>query len=113
VSQDVQPASVGCRMELSSQTHDLVLRYIPAAVLGMQRLTNRVRRFPQDSQLPLTLANFLHIHPNVSLGDIYKRATWTELKQRAFTNQVADSSTDSLFNTYAKAINNQIGRAHV
>src|SRR5699024_11801639 len=70
--------------------------------------TNLVRRFPQDSQLPLTLANFLHINPNVSLGDIYKRATWTELKQRAFINQVADSSTDSLFNTYAKAINNRL-----
>src|SRR5699024_6099776 len=108
ISQGFPHAPLGCRIELSKQTQDLVLRNIRAALLNMQRLTNLVRRFPQDSQLPLTLANFLHINPNVSLGDIYKRATWTELKQRAFINQVADSSTDSLFNTYAKAINNRL-----
>ena len=32
-----------------------------------------IRRFSQDCDLPLTLANFLKFYPHISLEEIYKR----------------------------------------
>lgn len=108
IQQDFPHAPLGCRIELSKQTQAMVLTNIRKATFNTQRLVSLIRRFSHDSQLPLTLANFLHINPNITLADIYKRGSWTELKQRALSSKVEENPALDLFKRYAKAINNRL-----
>ncbi len=72
-------APLGCRIELSKQTQEMVLRNIRQATLNKQRLVGLIRNFPQHSNLKLTLANFIKVNPQVELEDIYKKYSWNEL----------------------------------
>ncbi|MEQ3528506.1 DUF3427 domain-containing protein [Pseudoalteromonas sp. XMcav11-Q] len=72
-------APLGCRIELSKQTQEMVLRNIKKATLNRQRLIGLIRNFPQHSTLELNLANFIKVNPQVKLEDIYKKFSWSEL----------------------------------
>ncbi len=70
---------LGCRIELSKQTQEVVLRNIKQATLNKQRLLGLIRSFQQHSTLEITLANFIKVYPYVELEDIYKKCCWSEL----------------------------------
>lgn len=56
-------APLGCRIELTKKTQEMVLSNIRQATLTMKRLVSLVRQFPQHSTQPLTLKNFITHHP--------------------------------------------------
>src|SRR5699024_10287250 len=70
ISQGFPHAPLGCRIELSERTQDIVLKNIKAAIINVNRLLSLIRRFPQESNRPLTLTNFLQLNPQVQLADI-------------------------------------------
>ncbi|MDN3652348.1 DUF3427 domain-containing protein [Thalassotalea ponticola] len=72
-------APLGCRIELSKQTQDVVLRNIRNATLSRQRLVGLARSFSRDSTLDFNLANFIKVYPQVEIEALYKRLSWTEL----------------------------------
>ncbi|AWB66935.1 DUF3427 domain-containing protein [Saccharobesus litoralis] len=72
-------APLGCRIELSKQTQDVVLRNIRNATLSKQRLIGLARSFSRDSTLEFNLANFIKVYPQVEVEALYKRFSWTEL----------------------------------
>ncbi|WP_394202348.1 DUF3427 domain-containing protein [Shewanella waksmanii] len=72
-------APLGCRIELSKQTQEVVLRNIRQATLNKQRLIGLIRNFPEHSTLEMTLANFIRVNPQVELEDIYRKFSWCEL----------------------------------
>lgn len=72
-------APLGCRIELTKQTQQMILNNIRQATLNKQRLIGLIRNFNFQSNLELTLSNFLKINPQVDLEDIYKKHSWLEL----------------------------------
>lgn len=72
-------APLGCRIELSKQTQDVVLRSIRNATLSKQRLIGLTHSFSRDSTLEMNLANFIKVYPQVEVEALYKRLSWTEL----------------------------------
>lgn len=89
IKQDFPHAPLGCRIELTKQTQEMVLRNIRQAVLTAKRLQTMIRQFSMNSDLPLTLSNFLRLNPQVDIHDLYKRDAWTNLVNKAFDNDVA------------------------
>ncbi len=98
-------APLGCRIELTKKTQEMVLSNIRQATLTMKRLVSLVRQFPQHSTQPLTLKNFITHHPHIDLNELYKRGSWAELVSKAKDEDVAD---DSSFKLAKKAIYNRI-----
>jgi len=72
VKQGFPHLPLGCRIELQEKTQAMILKNISQATLNKNRLISLIINFPHATHLPLTLSNFLHIHPNISLEDIYK-----------------------------------------
>ena len=108
ISQGFPHAPLGCRIELSKRTQEMVLRHIRQATFNLNRLVGMIRKFSSDSSLPLTLANFLKIHPNLQLEDIYKRGSWSSLVAQAYPEQKQPSADDPLFKVYGSAIKNKL-----
>ncbi len=65
IKQSFPHAPLGCRIELSKRNQEMVLQNIRQATLNLNRLLGLIRQFPQHTHLPLTLANFLKIHPHI------------------------------------------------
>ena len=63
---------LGCSITLNKQAKEVILNNIKKAILNKRSLLNRVRNFANHTSLPLTLTNFLRIHPQISLDDIFK-----------------------------------------
>lgn len=108
ITQGFPHAPLGCRIELSKRTEEMVLSHIRQATVNLSRLIGMIRKFSSDSSLPLTLPNFLKIHPNLKLEDIYKRGNWTRLVALADANQVMESADKTLPNVYERAIRNRL-----
>ncbi|MGL5250272.1 MAG: DUF3427 domain-containing protein, partial [Enterovibrio sp.] len=98
---------LGCRIELTRRTQEMVLSNIRQASLTLKRLVAMIRQFPQHSTLPLTLHNFLTHHPDIDLHELYKRGCWLELVEQAQGNQ-SDMPDHAQLNTVKKAIYNRI-----
>ncbi|MGM0953374.1 MAG: DUF3427 domain-containing protein [Pseudomonadota bacterium] len=98
-------APLGCRIELTKKTQEMVLSNIRQATLTMKRLVSLILQFPQHSTQPLTLKNFITHHPYIDLNELYKRGSWAELVSKAKDQHVAD---DSPFKLAKKAIYNRI-----
>ncbi|MCG7199248.1 DUF3427 domain-containing protein [Marinobacter pelagius] len=98
-------APLGCRIELTKKTQEMVLTNIRQATLTLKRLVSLVRQFPQHSTQPLTLKNFLTQHPHIDLNELYKRGSWSELVSRAKDEEVDD---ESRFKLAKKGIFNRI-----
>ena len=98
-------APLGCRIELTKKTQEMVLSNIRQATLTMKRLVSLVRQFPQHSTQALTLKNFITHHPHIDLNELYKRGSWAELVSKAKDEDVVD---DSPFKLAKKAIYNRI-----
>ena len=108
IKQGFPHAPLGCRIELTKRTQEMVLSNIRQATVNLNRLVGLIRKFSTDSSLPLTLPNFLKMHPNLSLEDIYKRGSWTYLVAKAFPERRITSAGDELIKIYERAINNKL-----
>ena len=97
-------APPGCRIELSKRTQEMVLSNIRQASLTASRLINMIRQFQHDSDLLLTLANFLKMNPHIELEELYKRDSWNNLVAKANDNEVREPASDTLIKTYKRAI---------
>lgn len=101
-------APLGCRIELSKQTQEMVLRNIRQASLTLNRLVSMIRQYPQHSTMPLTLSNFLIQYPHIDLNEIYKHGSWWQLVQQA-KNEINENGADeTLLKSLKKAIYNRI-----
>ncbi|WP_321408119.1 DUF3427 domain-containing protein [Tolumonas auensis] len=107
IKQGFPHAPLGCRIELSKRNQEMVLQNIRQATLNLNRLLGLIRQFPQHTHLPLTLANFLKIHPHIGLEDIYKRGCWTDLVDKA-THRETSEQHKQLTSAFERAINTRL-----
>ncbi|PMN95104.1 DUF3427 domain-containing protein [Enterovibrio norvegicus] len=105
VKQGFPHAPLGCRIELTKRTQEMVLDNIRLATLTQSRLLTLIRQFPQHSSLALTLKNFLVHHPHIDLNEVYKKGSWTELVNKASGNNVVDEPSVKMVK---KAVLNRI-----
>ncbi|WP_461606528.1 DEAD/DEAH box helicase family protein, partial [Aeromonas rivipollensis] len=108
IKQGFPHAPLGCRIELSKQTQELILNNIRQATLNTARLIGLIRRFSQDCDLPLTLANFLRFYPHITLEEVYKRGNWSALVKQAHNHTVSEFTDDKLHTLYTRAINTRL-----
>ncbi|WP_151670174.1 DUF3427 domain-containing protein [Nitrincola schmidtii] len=108
IKQGFPHVPLGCRIELSKRTQEMVLSNIRQASLTLKRLVSMIRQYPQHSLLPLTLSNFLTLNPDIDLNELYKRGCWSDLVQQA-QDHINDNAIDaSLLKMFKKAIHNRI-----
>jgi len=112
VKQDFPHLPLGCRIELQEKTQAMILKNINQATLNKSKLINLIINFPHATHLPLTLTNFLHIHPNISLEDIYKVKIgkfggWTTLLAASKGAEIIEDEKE-LYTAYYRAINNRL-----
>ena len=98
-------APLGCRIELTKKTQEMVLSNIKEATLTMKRLVSLIRQFSQHSTQSLTLKNFITHHPHIDLNVLYRRGSWLELVNKAKGVEVTDELS---FKLVKKAIYNRI-----
>lgn len=115
---------LGCRIELQEQTQNMILKNISQATLNKNKLISLINNFAHVTTLPLTLINFLHIYPHITLEDIYKVKVgkfggWTTLVNAAKANGQAaerksgiesekEAEENALYTAYYRAINNRL-----
>ncbi|WP_339719520.1 DUF3427 domain-containing protein [Marinomonas primoryensis] len=104
VKQGFPQAPLGCRIELTKRTQEMVLQNIRQASVNRSRLLGMIRQFEQYSTLDLSLANFLKMHSQLSLEDIYKKDSWSTLVNEANVSQVQEPENTELHMIYKRAI---------
>ena len=104
VKQGFPQAPLGCRIELTKRTQEMVLQNIRQASVSRSRLLGMIRQFEQYSTLDLSLANFLKMHSQLSLEDIYKKDSWSTLVNEANVSQVQEPENTELHTIYKRAI---------
>jgi superfamily II DNA or RNA helicase len=108
IKQGFPHAPLGCRIELTKRTQEMVLSNIRQASLTLSRLVAMIRQYPHHTTSPLTLTNFLNQHPYIDLNEIYKRGSWTELVRKS-QDQVSENIPDeSTLKMLKKTIHNRI-----
>jgi len=107
IKQGFPHAPLGCRIELSKRTQEMVLTNIRQATLTTQRLLGMIRQYPQHSSLPLTLGNFLKHNPHINLADLYKRGCWSDLVQQAQDKFFSVNLDSGQLKLFRKAIHNR------
>ncbi|GEK09755.1 DUF3427 domain-containing protein [Pseudoalteromonas peptidolytica] len=108
IKQGFPHAPLGCRIELSKRTQEMVLSNIRQASLTLKRLVAMIRQYPQHSTLPLTLSNFLALNPHIDLNELYKRGSWSKLVRQAKDEINENSADEDLLKMLRKAIHNRI-----
>ncbi|WJG09403.1 DEAD/DEAH box helicase [Aliiglaciecola sp. LCG003] len=108
IKQGFPHAPLGCRIELSKRTQEMVIRNIRQASLTLNRLVAMIRQFPQHSTLPLTLSNFLALNPHIDLNELYKRGCWSQHVQQAEDKINENTLNENLLKVLKKAIHNRI-----
>lgn len=102
---------LGCRIELEEKAQSMILRNISRATLNANRLTSLMANFKHQTDLPLTLGNFLRMNPQVSLEDIYRikingQSGWTFLVEAVQGEKIAEPAVQpGLAKAYYRAIN--------
>ncbi|WP_127019770.1 DUF3427 domain-containing protein [Rheinheimera mangrovi] len=104
IKQGFPHAPLGCRIELSKITQEIVLNNIRQATLTSNRLVGLIRQYPHNFELPLTLGNFLKLHPHIGIRDLYQRGGWGELVSRSFDEVRETGADDVLVEVYKRAI---------
>ena len=72
VEQNFPHLPLGCSIILQKQAKEIILRSIKNAIATQRRLVGWIRAYPEQTNLPLTLKNFLCFNTAVTLEDIYK-----------------------------------------
>jgi len=112
VKQGFPHLPLGCRIELQEKTQAMILKNISQATLNKNKLISLVINFPHATHLPLTLTNFLHIYPNITIEDIYKVkfgqfGGWTVLLAASKGKEIEPVNKE-LYAAYYRAINNRL-----
>lgn len=108
IKQGFPHAPLGCRIELSKRTQDMVLTNIRQATVTTQRLLGMIRQYPLHSSLPLTLGNFLKHNPHINAADLYKRGCWSDLVRQAHGKSFLVNLDSDQLNLFRKAIHNRL-----
>ncbi len=109
IKQGFPHAPLGCRIELSKRTQEMVLSHIRQATVNITRLLGLIRQFSSNSNLPLTLPNFLKMHPNLTVEDIYKRGSWSSLvTQAANHNKIREVKEERVHKAYERAFKTRL-----
>ena len=81
---------LGCSIILEKKAKDFILRNIISATsLNRNQLLNKIRNYKHQTNLPLTLKNFISFY-HLPLQIIYKKGSWKRLC--AIADQIADFS---------------------
>jgi superfamily II DNA or RNA helicase len=112
VKQGFPHLPLGCRIELQEKTQAMILKNISQATLNKNKLISLIINYPHATNLPLTLTNFLQLHPNITLEDIYKIKIgpfggWSVLIA-ASKNKEITLESKTLYAAYYRAINNRL-----
>ncbi|WP_299493404.1 DEAD/DEAH box helicase [uncultured Shewanella sp.] len=112
IEQNFPHLPLGCQIELQQQTQAMILRNIRQAILRRNRLISLINNFNHITHLPLTLKNFLHIHTNIQLEDIYKIKIgkfggWSALLGESKERSINPEEND-IYAAYYRAINNRL-----
>ncbi|NQY33904.1 MAG: DUF3427 domain-containing protein [Alteromonadaceae bacterium] len=112
VKQGFPHLPLGCRIELQEKTQAMILKNISQATLNKNKLLSLINNFPHNTNLPLTLTNFLQLNPNLTLEDIYKVKCgkiggWSVLLAASKNKEVAIEEK-GLYSAYYRAINNRL-----
>jgi len=103
---------LGCRIELQEKTQAMILKNISKASLNKNKLISLIHSFKHDTNLPLTLNNFLHLNDDITLEDIYKVrygkfGGWSVLLAVS-KNKKIEPGRKLLFAAFYRAINNRL-----
>jgi len=72
IKNDFPHLPLGCSIVLQKKAKEIILNNIQKAIINQKRLVQLIKAYKHNSELELSLQNFLKIHPNISLQDIYK-----------------------------------------
>lgn len=73
----------GCSIKLEKQAKEYILSNIKSSIFNLRKLTHEISNFTHNTNLPLTLSNFLKIY-ELDIRSIYKnQQTWNKLKSNA------------------------------
>lgn len=72
IENDFPHLPLGCSIVLQKQAKEVILRNIKYAIVNQRRLLSWIRGYFQQTNLPLTISNFLKQYPSVTIEDIYK-----------------------------------------
>lgn len=95
---------LGCSIELTKRTQEIVLKNIRQASLNANRFLGLIRQYPSQTTLPLTLANFLKIYPFIDLNDLYKLGSFTGLLLKSNQLDADENINQSVLNHFERAI---------
>lgn len=79
IENDFPHLPLGCSIILEKKAKEFILENIRSATqLNRNQILNRIRNFRHQTHLPLTLKNFIGLHP-IPLQHIYKKGNWMRL----------------------------------
>ena len=83
IEDDFPHLPLGCSIVLEKKTKETILENIKkATTLNVNQLLSKIINFQHQTNLPLTLNNFIELN-HISIESIYKKDTWSRLCQRA------------------------------
>jgi hypothetical protein len=83
IEDDFPHLPLGCSIVLEKKTKETILENIRKATsLNVNQLITKIINFQHQTNLPLTLNNFIELN-HISIETIYKKDSWSRLCQRA------------------------------
>jgi superfamily II DNA or RNA helicase len=83
IEDDFPHLPLGCSIVLEKKTKEIILENIKKATsFNVNQLITKIRNFQHQTNLPLTLNNFIELN-HISIETIYKKDSWSRLCQRA------------------------------
>lgn len=83
IEDDFPHLPLGCSIVLEKKTKETILENIRKATsLNINQLITKIRNFQHQTDLPLTLNNFIELN-HIPIETIYKKDNWSRLCQRA------------------------------
>jgi superfamily II DNA or RNA helicase len=94
LDRNFQHVPLGCSIILEKQARETILKNIKAAISpNRNQLITKIRNFQHQSELPLTLKNFIQLY-QYPLETIYKRGIWQQLKYEAGVSPEPNSTNE-------------------
>ncbi|GGF00310.1 DEAD/DEAH box helicase [Flavobacterium limi] len=83
IEDDFPHLPLGCSIVLEKKAKETILENIKKATsLNVNQLTSKIMNFQHQTDLPLTLNNFIEFY-HIPIESIYKKYSWSRLCQRA------------------------------
>lgn len=94
LERNFQHVPLGCSIILEKRAREIILNNIRASISpNKNQLIQKIRNFQHQSDLPLTLKNFITLY-NYPLEIIYKRGSWNRLTYEAEVSKEPDSTNE-------------------